>query len=33
MKFFSLLATFSVIGFVQHVSANKCYGLAMSGGD
>ena len=32
MKFFNLLATLAVIGFVQ-VTANKCLGLAMSGGD
>jgi predicted acylesterase/phospholipase RssA len=33
MKFFNLLATLSVIGFVQVSSASKCLGLAMSGGD
>jgi predicted acylesterase/phospholipase RssA len=33
MKFFQVLATLSVIGYVNQASATKCFGLAMSGGD
>ena len=33
MKFSQVLATLSVIGYVQQASATKCFGLAMSGGD